>query len=251
MAATAQMLVYLPDSAKGAVVQEYAQYLRGLLGGRICYEPMLSKEDVARIGQASTNCDLIVFGELEQSWLETLLTGRPCKRAIAQSSASFLLARRPRWPIKTILLILRIEGTDKAAADWLARLVQPDETAVTILPLVPSLPAMYSLGNRVQTGLDALLSPNTPAGNYLRYIAQQLEQWQIEGNLHLRQGEPDRQIRDEVMEGNYDLVLIGAEPRGRFYRLLLGELVAPLLRWIDRPLLIAQPLHVGAEKGNG
>ena len=65
MAATAQMLVYLPDSAKGAVVQEYAQYLRGLLGGRICYEPMLSKEDVARIGQASTNCDLIVFGELE------------------------------------------------------------------------------------------------------------------------------------------------------------------------------------------
>ena len=42
-------------------------------------------------------------------------------------------------------------------------------------------------------------------------------------------------------EGTYDLVLIGAEPHGRFYRRLLGELVMPLLRWIDRPLLIAQP----------
>jgi nucleotide-binding universal stress UspA family protein len=100
---------------------------------------------------------------------------------------------------------------------------------------------MYSLGNRVQTGLDVLLSPNTLSGNFLRYVAQQLEQWQIEGNLRLRQGHPDRQIRDEVAEGNYDLVLIGAEPHGRLYRRLLGDLVTPLLRWIERPLLLAHP----------
>ena len=248
MAAAAQMLVCLPDNAEGCVVREYAQYLRGVLGGRICYEPMLSKEDVGCIRQASTNCDLIVFGEPKQSWLETLLTGRPCDQAVANSSTSFLLARRPRWPIRHILLILRIEETDEAAAAWLAHLVQPGKTAVTILPLVPSLPAMYSLGNRVQTGLDVLLSPNTTSGNYLRYVAQQLKHWQIDGNLHLRQGEPDRQIRDEVAEGSYDLVLIGAEPHGRFYRRLLGELVTPLLRWIDRPLLIARPPLLNTKK---
>ena len=248
MAAAAQMLVCLPDSAEGCVVREYAQYLRGVLGGRICYEPMLSKEDVDCIRQASTNCDLIVFGEPEQSWLETLLTGRPCVQAAAQSSTSFLLARRPRWPIKRILLILRIEETDEAAAAWLAHLVQPGKTAVTILPLVPTIPIMYSLGNRVQTGLDVLLSPNTPSGNYLRYIAQQLKHWQIDGNLHLRQGDPDRQIRDEVAEGDYDLILIGAEPHGRFYRAQLGEMVKPLLCWIDRPLLIARPPLLNTQK---
>jgi hypothetical protein len=42
--------------------------------------------------------------------------------------------------------------------------------------------------------------------------------------------------------------LIGAEPFGRFYHLLLGELLAPLLRWIDRPLLIAQPMPDGEQK---
>ena len=88
MAAVAQMLVCLPDSTEGCVVREYAQYLRGVLGGRICYEPMLSKEDVGRIRQASTNCDLIVFGEPKQSWLETLLIGRPCDKVIAKSSTS-------------------------------------------------------------------------------------------------------------------------------------------------------------------
>jgi nucleotide-binding universal stress UspA family protein len=107
---------------------------------------------------------------------------------------------------------------------------------------------MYNLGNRVQTGLDVLLSPNTPSGNYLRYVAQQLKHWQIDGNLHLRQGDPEWQIRDEVAEGNYDLVVIGAEPRGRFYRRLLGELVTPLLRWIDRPLLIARPPLLNTKK---
>ena len=248
MAAAAQMLVCLPDSAEGCVVREYAHYLRGVLGGRICYEPMLSKEDVGCIRQASTNCDLIVFGEPQQSWLETLLSGRPCDQAVANSSTSFLLARRPRWPIKRILLVLRIEETDEAATTWLARLVQPGKTAVTILPLVPSLPALYRLGNPVQTGLDVLLSPNTPSGNYLRYVAQQLKHWQIDGNLHLRQGDPDRQIRDEVADGNYDLVLIGAEPYGRLFRALLGEMVKPLLRWIDRPLLIARPPLLNTKK---
>jgi nucleotide-binding universal stress UspA family protein len=248
MAAAAEMLVCLPDSAAGCVVREYAQYLRGVLGGRICYEPMLSKEDFSCIRQASTNCDLVVFGEPEQSWLETLLTGQPCIQAADQSSTSFLLARRPRWPIKRLLLILRIEETDEAATTWLARLVQPEKTAVTILPIVPSLPALYRLGNPVQTGLDILLSPNTPSGNYLRYVAQQLKHWQIDGDLHLRQGDPDRQIRDEVAEGAFDLVVIGAEPHGRFYRRLLGELVTPLLRWIDRPLLIARPPFLNNKK---
>jgi nucleotide-binding universal stress UspA family protein len=145
-------------------------------------------------------------------------------------------------------LILRIEETDEAAAAWLAHLVQPGKMDVTILPLVPSLPAMYSLGNRVQTGLDVLLSPSTPSGNYLRYVAQQLKHWQIDGNLHLRQGDPDRQIRDEVAEGAYDLVVIGAEPHGQFYRALLGEMVKPLLRWIDRPLLIARPPLLNTKK---
>jgi nucleotide-binding universal stress UspA family protein len=251
MAATAEMLVYLPDSAKGDVVRKYAQYLRGLLGGHICYEPMMSSEGASRIRLATANCDLVVFGEPEQTWLETLLSGRPCGQAIAQSSTSFLLARRPRWPIKSILLILRVENTDQAAVEWLVRLAQPGETAVTILPIVPSLPAMYRMGNRVQAGLEVLLSPNTPSGRHLRRIAQQLEQLQIEGDLHLRQGEPDWQIRDEVAKGNYDLILVGAEPHGRIYRFLLGELVGPLLCWIDRPLLIAQPPHQGAGNGNG
>jgi nucleotide-binding universal stress UspA family protein len=107
---------------------------------------------------------------------------------------------------------------------------------------------MYNLGNRLQTGLDVLLSPNTPSGQQLRRIAQRLTRWQIESDLRLRQGEPDCQVREEVADGNYDLIIVGAEPYGRLHRLLPDELVGPLLRWVNRPLLIARPIHIGTRE---
>ncbi len=240
-----QRVPYSPQDIQDDALREYAHNLRGLLGTTVCYRPLICKENAAAIAQETAYCDLVVLGDLEHSWLEMMLSSRPTKRTIARlsSSTSVLLARRPRWPIKEILLILRVEETDKPAVDWLVRLLQPGETAVTILPIVPSVPAMYTLGNRIQTGLDVLLSPNTPSGCYLRLIAKQLAQKEVEARLHLRQGDPAHQIQEEIAEGNYDLVLLGAEPHGRFYRLLLGELVAPLLRWINRPLLIARPLQ--------
>lgn len=249
--ATSQILVYTPESSHRVdaaslteEIQAFAHYLRGILGSEICYEAASGGND-SYLSLDKANCDLVVLGEPRQPWLKKLLSGWVHAQDIARSPTSVLLAREPRWPIKHILLILRIERTDEAAVAWLSRLAKPGETAVTILPIVPSLPALYRVGNHVQTGLDILLSPNTVSGQKLRCLAQQCMQQNIETQIRLRQGEPNRQIQDEVEERNPDLVLIGAEPFGRFYHLLLGELIVPLLRWIDRPLLIAQPAPNG------
>jgi nucleotide-binding universal stress UspA family protein len=251
MELTQQLLVYSPDYELDAPVRAYAEYLRDLLGGQICYEPLTAHPDAEHIRLAAANCDLIIFGEPEQSWLDMLLFGRCCSQALAQSPTSFLLARRPRWPIHRILLILRFEETDQAAIEWLVRLAQRCAASVTLLPIVPSLPAMYSLGNQIYAGPDVLLSSNTATGQQLRQVAHQLNQNLIEGELRLRQGEPDWQIRDEVIEGNYDLILIGEEPHGRVFRLLMGEIVSHLLSWVERPLLIAKPHPKSPENGNG
>ncbi|HID52946.1 MAG TPA: hypothetical protein EYP41_13055 [Anaerolineae bacterium] len=232
MEAEARLLVCMPETGKGGAVTAYAGYLRDLLGGQVNDTWLAAQKDKACLKQ--TDCDLIVCGELEQSCLEQVWAGQP--------PASLLWARRPRWPIQNILLILRFEETDNAAVEWLERLALASSAAVTVLPIVPSLPAMHRLGNRIQTGLDLLLSANTPAGRRVRRLARRMAGWQISSGLRLRQGEPEQQIREEVAEGNYDLIVIGAEPgHGRSHHFQSGELVGPLLRWVERPLLIARP----------
>jgi nucleotide-binding universal stress UspA family protein len=244
----AKLLVCIPDTPKNGILRAYAQYLRDLLGGEINYSPISAKEEGTRIQQAAVNCDLVIFGEPEQSCLERLLTGHPCGKFVARLPTSFLWARRPRYPIQNILLILRLEETDDAAVEWGRRLAKPSGATITILPIVPSLPDMYSLGNRIQTGLDMLLSSSTPAGQHLRRLAQRMAGWQVNSDLHLRQGEPELQMREEVAEGAYDLIVVGAESHGRLHRLLLGELVRSMLHWVERPLLIARPIHSDKEE---
>lgn len=67
-----------------------------------------------------------------------------------------------------------------------------------------------------------------------------LDRLNVEGSVSRRQGEPFAQVRNEVRSGAYDLIVIAAEPHGGWGRWFLGEVVAPLLRWADRPVLIAR-----------
>lgn len=246
--AVPRLLVCVQEDAAAAQVEAYARYLRDLLAGQITRWQLPPKDGLAQVKAAARHYDLVIFEEGEQSLPERLFSGRPGCKAVAQLPASILVARQPRWPIYNILLIARAEETDEAAAEWVGRLARASSATVTVLVIVPSLPAMYSQSHFVQPGLDVLLAPNTHSGQQLRHMAEQFAQWRIAGTLHLRQDEPHRQIEKEVSAGNYDLLVIAAESQGRLQRLLLGELVHPLLKWIDRPVLVAKPAQVQGGK---
>jgi len=150
------------------------------------------------------------------------------------------VARRPRWPLRRLLLVVRGEEIDDAAVDWAVRLARPSGAAVTALAVVPPAPAMYDRWARMRGGLDVLLTTDTALGREMRRVARWLVDWEVEGTLRLRQGAPDQQIRYQVAQGDYDLIVVAARPNGR-RRWLLGERVLSLLRWADRPVLVAKP----------
>ena len=235
-----RLLVCCPEG-KGEEVRTYANYLGTLLRSQISFLEGSAKEDIKRINQEVNECNLVIFGEPKQSLLERLLTGCPCHKVVNQLPVSILVARRPRWPIQTVLLIVRVEKTDEAAVDWVGCLARPSGAKVTILPILYSSPSVYAPVSSEETALGELLSPNTQPGRQLRCLSQRLARWQIEATLRFRQGEPEWQIHWEVTEGNYDLVVIGAEPYDSWQGLLMGKLVTPMLGWLDRPLLIARP----------
>jgi nucleotide-binding universal stress UspA family protein len=156
------------------------------------------------------------------------------------TSPSCLVAQRPRWPLQQILLVIQGGEADEAAVDWTVRLARESGATVTVLVVVPPVPAMYRGLTRMQQGLAAVLAADTPLGEQVRRVARHLVDWEIDATLRLRQGAPDWQIHEEVAEGDYDLLVVAAQPPGRWVRWLRDDLVCRLLHCIDRPVLIAR-----------
>jgi hypothetical protein len=110
--------------------------------------------------------------------------------------------------------------------------------------MAPLAMTMYHDTARPEPGLSAWLTPETALGRQMRRVARRLANWEIEGALHLRQGPLDWQVRQEVAERDYDLIVVTAAPDDRRLPRLPGEVIGPLLRWTDQPVLIAKPTEI-------
>lgn len=238
-----RLLAYHQASPIADQLQAFARHLSHLLNSRLSQlataaQEQASFEDLTR--QASSY-DLVVFGEPDQTLIQRLLSGAPELKAARQIPCSVLIAHQPRWPLRHILLIIRGQETDAGAVDWTIRLARPSHATVTLLAVVPPVPAACDQTAHAQHGLAQWLASDTILGQQIRRIARQLANWETSGTLRFRQGPTESQIQREVTEGNYDLIVIAADPPDHWTRRLSGELVTPLLRHTDRPILIAKP----------
>jgi nucleotide-binding universal stress UspA family protein len=184
--------------------------------------------------------DLLLVSDSRPAWWQRWLRSPSLCRLIEESSRSVMIVRIPRWPIRHILMLVRGHKSDEVSLDWVERLAYADSALVSILPIIPALPRLHRIGNHVRPPSDVLLSPSTPSGTLLDHCVERLQQRQIPVRLALLNGDPDEEIRMEVNENDPDMVIIAAETEHRLVRLLCGELIHPLLRWLDRPLLIAK-----------
>jgi len=240
------LLVYHQASPIADQVQAYAQCLADLLGGHLAEFQATTEEDATLddLIKAAHSYDLVVLGESDQTLIERLLTGAEDLKAAEQMPSSVLLARQPRQPLRHILLIIRGQETDDVAVDWAVRLAQPSQANITALAVVSHMPATCDHMTRMQHGLAQWLATDTTLGRQMRRIAQHLVKWETRGTLRFRQGPAETQIQREGLEGEHDLIVIAADPSPWWSRRLMGELVTPLLRWVDRPVLVAkQQLH--------
>lgn len=153
---------------------------------------------------------------------------------------SQLIAISPRWPVKNLLLVIRNEICDDYAIQWAMRIARPVGARVTVLPMTRHISGVYRFDAFLEPNLVNLLNPGTELGHKLRHISKHLVESGIESTLKFREEPAYWQIRLEVNEGEYDMLIIGREPRNPYMRGLVGELIKPLLGWIDRPILITK-----------
>lgn len=236
------VVIHEPGQPEGW--QDFARYVSGLLVAETVFlqRPRSAGWDNAgRLRQPTAGSDLIIVQAPARSALQRLVGSWPVARFVAGAEAPVLFAHHPRWPFAHLLLVLRDTSADEPAIRWTLRLAAASGAAVTMLLVVPWQPALYATGSRVQAELEVLLAPNTPIGKKTRQVAEGLLAVGAPA-LAVRQqrGAPDRQMRQEMAVGDYDLVVIGAERGGRLYRWYVGELVPRLLGWCLCPVLVAE-----------
>lgn len=239
-----QLLVCREEGPKGDGLKEYARSLGELLNAEVkdagCSDGLQAL--ARRPGQPQS--DMLLVGEADSPLIEPWLEGKRHREV----PPALLVVREPRWPLARILLILRGEEADAAAADWVLRLAPPRASAVNVLALVPPLAALHeqrrtasSSPARDRQGLPALLSAGTPPGHELEVVARRLGEQEIRGYLRMRQGPPEWQIRRELAIEDRDLVVMAQQP-AKAGQSASGDLAVALLRWSNGPTLIARPV---------
>ncbi len=234
----------LPDE-----LWDYSQAICAFLGAHL--DRMSTEEEVNAVlkGAEHSHCDLAIAagpapGERCHPLLRRLLS-RPIVDGVPASQQSaipfaVLVARRPRWPLERILLIICGDNRDNGAVDWALRLARPGTAAVTALTVVPPVPAMYHGPPRMEQGVAALLTEDTALGRQMHHVAWRLAECKVDGTLRLRQGMPVQQICREVAEGDYSLVVMATRPCPWWLRQLKGDPICSLLSCVDRPVLLAE-----------
>jgi nucleotide-binding universal stress UspA family protein len=216
-----------------AEVWDYAQVLGELLGVRVAYLNTMDDTRALEEQGGWAKYELIVLGNPTDPLLQKFLALR------TQGRGAVLIAQHPHWPLKRILLIACGEPSDSAATEWTLRLALRAGSTVAVLAIVPPVSAMYGQMPSMEQGLPALLTSETALGRRMQQVAGRLVEEGVEGTLRLRQGPPEWQVRREITDGEYDLIVVADQPCRWWRRWLEGDLVAALLHWADRPVLIA------------
>jgi len=224
--------------------RNYTGYLGTSLGlSLIHFCPAMDQTDAIRDywGQFLRGAyDLLVLGGIELTFLNQWLSELFEQKATEQAKTSLFVVREPVWPIQKVLFITQFNKNDEAAATWMARFTAACQATATILTIMPPLPTSLRQPGYVQSGLEGFLSSNTTSGIWLRHLCEKLQKDGIQGQICLRQGEPECEVQQELTESHYDLIVIGADPYHRPSHWMLGGLVGSLLHWTQCPVLIAR-----------
>ena len=182
--------------------------------------------------------DLVIFQAQNHPLLNQILPNFASQESVEQAPISVLIAQNPRWPLKVILLVLPDEDSEnQLAVNWTIQLASSSQAVVTVLPLLTSSQDLN--GSIVRHSVQTLLKTKDLPGKNMRRIAQQFSDEGIKGAFKLREGEPQDQLRCEILASEPDLVIIAAERHSSFCQWVSEDEFVTLLKSINSPVLIS------------
>ena len=186
--------------------------------------------------------DLIVVTEANRSRLMRLFLGSRVAHVVRESNTSVLVVRHPPDAIRRILVsvggMAQSLDTVHLAGQWGVAF----KASVTILHVLSQLPLMFQ-GLETepdQRSLNNLAAIEPEVRPLLQQAIDALEAAGVFGGLQLREGLVAEQVLAEVIEGDYDLLVIGAHAAVGVDRLLMEDMCNRLVQKSPISTLVAR-----------
>jgi nucleotide-binding universal stress UspA family protein len=190
---------------------------------------------------AAANADLIVMGS--RPWHNRLrsLLGSTSQAVITRASCPVLVAKGDAPAPESMLVC----DSGAVSPRMVKRLVQSlpfllhSQRRITILHVMSQMSAGPGvMGWELRADADELVEAHTPEGELLISDAELLQKTGIQPTVKIRHGLVVEEIMTEAMDGDYELVAIGAHQHGGWQELLLDDLQQQIIACLDRSVLV-------------
>jgi nucleotide-binding universal stress UspA family protein len=168
--------------------------------------------------------DLVVVGARQPIKLTQHLLGSVTQQIIRRVPISVLVARQARPSLEHVLVCTSGADVAEPVVELGAWLAGAANARTTLLHVSSPVPSMYTGLEELEETLPELLQTDTPLARHLRRGAKILARHQVTATLKQRHGVAADEILREALEGNHDLIVIGASgTAGRLREWLLGN----------------------------
>jgi nucleotide-binding universal stress UspA family protein len=225
--------------------REYSKYICNLImipDGNIDTLHGIEKVCINTLEESIDDIDLLILEETTKPGpRKSSLQIPKVQKVIKKYKPSVLLVREPQWPLEKILIVLGCENRDHVALDWIVKLAIPCHAEVTMLAVIPPVPRMYQGLPGMSVEIPQILTGKSALGKHLECLVGRLEVHGVDVILKILEGDSKWVICQEVIEGDYDLIAVAAEPDDWLKRVILRGVVDPVLGSAKRPIYIARP----------
>ena len=185
--------------------------------------------------------DLVVVGARQPNGLTQHLLGSVTQQIIRRVPTSVLVARQAGPSLGRVLICTSGADVAEPVIETGAWLAGAAHARTTLLHVSSPVPSMYTGLEEIEETLPELLQTDTPLARHLRRSAKILSRRQVTATLKQRHGVAADEILREALEGNYDLIVIGASgTAGRLREWLLGNVTRQVVEHAPCSVLVVK-----------
>jgi nucleotide-binding universal stress UspA family protein len=239
------VLLGIQENGQNPELTHSLQRLEDLLGEVLIKRVLQTGDPVDLIEQAtkSEKIDIVVYGSRGRRGLSRLILGSVAAYLEHHLVCSLLVVRNKPAPLKRILVTVTRSPESRKPVKVAGKIAQHADAEVSVLHVMSQLP----LTDQARTAplhmtAEEAIAHQTMEGQHLQQALEALAEMNVQSEAVLRYGLVLDEINNEIKEGDYQLLIIGAHRMPEdlpLANLLIEDMADMILMHTQCPVLIA------------